>query len=90
VLPSLPWRTIRPYVEDYGTLDAGQQARIARQCPRLWLLRSHEGQADGTRQSRLNLGRYRRLERDLAALYPHATQRTFGWASVIHVQFFYR
>ncbi len=85
VLPTLPWRTVRPYVERYGTLDAGQLARIARQCPRLWLLASHEGQTNGTHQSLVNLRRYQRLEDQLGALYPHAALRTFGWASAIRV-----
>jgi hypothetical protein len=86
VLPSLGWGTVRPFVEDYGTLTAGQLAGIARSCPRLWLIASHNGQADGTLQSRVNLRRYLTLEDDLRRLYPHATMRTFGWASEIHVQ----
>ncbi len=90
VLPMLPWRTVRPYVEVYGTLDAGQSARIARQCHSLWLVASHEGQADGTHQSLVNITRYRRLESELRALYPRVSMRTFGWASVIHVTRFYR
>jgi hypothetical protein len=90
VLPALPWSTIRPYVERYGVLDAGQQARIARQCPRLWLLGSHDGQANGTPRSRLNLARYQRLEAELIARYPHTTLRTFGWASPINVRLLYR
>jgi mannosyltransferase len=90
VLPTLPWRTVRPYVEVYGTLDAGQPARIARQCTSLWLLASHEGQTRGTHQSLINITRYRRLESELRALYPHVTTRTFGWASAIHVARFYR
>ncbi len=48
ILPSVAWTRVRPFVEVYGTLDAGQRARIAGECPRLWLIGSHEGQADGT------------------------------------------
>jgi mannosyltransferase len=90
VLPDLPWRTVRPYVEVYGTLDGGQRAAIARECPRLWLIGSHEGQAHGTHESRVNLRRYQRLEHELRALYPHTTERDFGWASAIHVRLFHR
>lgn len=85
VLPALPWGSVRPYVERYGTLDAGQLARIARQCPRLWLVASHEGQTAGTHQSLVNILRYRRLADELLAMYPHARLRTFGWASAILV-----
>ncbi len=90
VLPSLPWPSVRPYVEDYGAPDAGQRARIARQCPRLWLVASHEGQAHGTRESRINIRRYERLQDDLRRLYPHTTLRTFGWAAPIHVRLLWR
>ena len=85
VLPVLPWRTVRPYVEVYGTLSTGQLALIATQCPRLWLVASHKGQAGGTHQSLVNLRRYQQLQQDLRALYPHTAARTFGWASPIHV-----
>ena len=90
VLPSLAWTRIRPFVELYGTLDAGQRARIARECPRLWLIGTHEGQADGTARSRMNLTRYRQLERGFAQLYPNSTRRTFGWASAIHATLYRR
>ncbi len=90
VLPSLAWSSVKPFVEVYGTLDPGRLAGVARACPRLWLIGSHEGQADGTRQSRVNLRRYRTLEGDLRRLYPHTTFREFGWASPIHVWLLYR
>jgi len=90
VLPSLAWSRVKPFVEVYGTLDPGRLPGVARACPRLWLIGSHEGQADGTRQSRVNLRRYRTLEDDLLRLYPHATLREFGWASAIHVRLLYR
>lgn len=89
VLPSLPWGQVRPFVERYGTLDVSEQARIAGQCPRLWLVASHEGQRHSTSTSLANLRRYRRLERDLRLLYPHSSRRSFGWASRIHVRLFY-
>jgi uncharacterized membrane protein len=85
VLPSLPWASIRPYVERYGTLDSAQQSAIASECPRLWLIASHAGQAKGTNRSLLNLKHYQGLERRFAGDYKHHTLRTFGWASPIRV-----
>jgi hypothetical protein len=89
VLPSLAWRTVRPFVERYGTVDAGQRTRIAGECPRLWLIASHSGQANGTPRSLTNLRRYRSLELGLGRLYAHSSERTFGWASSIHVSRFW-
>ena len=90
VLPSLQWGSIRPYVERYGTLDGAQQARIAAQCPRLWVISSHSGQSGGTHQSLVNLQRFDTLEQTLARRYPHNSVRTFGWASQIHVRLYWR
>jgi uncharacterized membrane protein len=85
VLPTLPWGSVRPYVERYATLDASQRLRVASECPRLWLITSHSGQANGTHQSLVNLQRYHSLEDNLERLYPHHSLRTFGWASPIRV-----
>jgi mannosyltransferase len=85
VLPTLPWGSVRSYVEGYATLDTGQRARIAAECPRLWLITSHSGQSGGTQQSRVNLERYQALTSGLERLYPHHSLRTFGWASPIRV-----
>ena len=89
VFPSLPWATIRPYVERYATLSSTAQARIAGECPRLWLISSHSGQADGTHQSLRNLQRYQALERQLGVHYRHTSVRTFGWASPVHVRLYW-
>ncbi len=85
ILPSLPWRSIKPYVERYSTLDPAQEAAITSLCPQLWLIASHSGQANATRQSLLNLQRYEALERGFSRDYGHSRLRTFGWASPIHV-----
>ncbi|MGC9221981.1 MAG: hypothetical protein ACP5H2_11640, partial [Solirubrobacteraceae bacterium] len=90
VLPSLPWVRVKPFVERYGTVDAGQRAGIARQCPRLWLLASHVGQRHGPAQSRANLARYVRLEALLAGAYRHVSQRVFGWSAPITVTRFWQ
>ena len=89
VLPSLPWASIRPYVERYATLSSAREARIARECPRLWLISSHSGQANGTHRSMVNLRRYNDLERQLRGRYRHTSLRTFGWASPIHVRLYW-
>ena len=90
VLPYLGLGTVKPYVEQYATLDAGQRARVASECPRLWIVASHEGSPLGTPASVQNLHRYQHLERSLRALYPHTTLRTFGWSAPIHVRLLYR
>jgi hypothetical protein len=90
VLPSLGFATVRPYVEDYAALDAVKRARVARSCPRLWIIASHNGDANGTPQSQANLRRYQRMEGSLQALYPHTTIHVFGWSAPINVRLLYR
>ncbi|WP_249018999.1 hypothetical protein [Conexibacter sp. S30A1] len=90
VLPSLGFATVRPFVEQYATLDAAKRARVASACPRLWIIASHNGDANGTPQSRANLRRYQRMEQRLRALYPYTTIRTFGWSAPINVRLLYR
>jgi 4-amino-4-deoxy-L-arabinose transferase-like glycosyltransferase len=93
VLPSLPWGSIRPYVEAYGTLNLNppaQRARVARECPRFWLITSHSGESGGTHQSLVNLERYHALDYGLRRLYPHTSLRKFGWASPINVRLLWR
>jgi len=92
VLPTLPWGSIKPYVEGYATLDTNpaRPPRLASQCPRLWLITSHSGQSGGTHQSLVNLERYQALTSGLERLYPHHNLRTFGWASPIRVRLFSR
>jgi mannosyltransferase len=92
ILPSAAWNRVRPFIEVYGTLDAvhARPPRFASECPRLWLIGSHEGQAHATRKSAANLRRYRQLERGFARLYPSSTARAFGWASTIHTTLYRR
>lgn len=85
LLPSLPWNRVKPFVEQYRGLDRAQQSAIAARCPSLLLIASHSGQAKGTHESVVNLGRYHAMVRGLARDYSHHTLRTFGWASPIHV-----
>jgi mannosyltransferase len=85
VLPSTPLREVLPYVERYTTLDHLQLDRIAAECPRLWLVASHEGSRGGTRTSRVNYAKYLRLAGNIGLRYPTTTVRTHGWASPITV-----
>jgi hypothetical protein len=89
ILPNLGWGTVRPFVESYGTLGAASLAGIAANCPRVWLIASHQGQAAGTLQSRLNLRRYQAIEAELAKVYRRSTERQFGWSASVDVQQFH-
>jgi uncharacterized membrane protein len=88
ILPSLSWSTVRPFVEAYGTLTPSTLAGEAGNCPRVWLIASHQGQAAGTPQSRLNLKRYQAIEAGLAKAYRRSTERQFGWSASVDVQLF--
>jgi hypothetical protein len=90
VLPALPWQTVRPYVERYRTLDAGQRAGIGSRCPQLWLLVSHQGQPQGPAQARRNYAEYRQLLATLKQDYPRVQRRKFGWAAAVRVYRFKR
>jgi hypothetical protein len=89
ILPSLGWGTVRPFVESYGTLGATRLAGIRANCPRVWLIASHQGQAGGTLQSRLNLRRYHAIEAELAKVYGRSAERQFGWSASVDVQLFH-
>ncbi len=90
ILPSAPWSSVKPYVEDYATLAPAELAALPARCPRLWLISSHEGQADGPSGSRANRRRYLRLVRELTGLYPHRKTVRFGYASPVRVELFTR
>jgi hypothetical protein len=90
VLPAVPWRTVRPYVERYPTFDAGRRAAIGSRCPRVWLLVSHQGQKQGPAQARRNYAGWRRLLAELERRYPSVQRRKFGWAAAVRVYEFER
>lgn len=90
VLPSAPWSTHPVYVEDYATLGPAGLRRVARTCPRLWLVASHQGQRSGTAASRADLARYHRLVQRLDADLRGRTTARFGYAAVIDVALFAR
>jgi hypothetical protein len=91
VLPSAPWGQLKPYVENYATLDDARLARITAACPRLWLLGSHEGVRTGSPASGANLARYQRLRASLRGRFRTSSGRTkFGWADSVQVERFGR
>ena len=47
VLPVIPWGVVRPFVEDYAIPSPAALARRTAGCERMWLVSSHEGQANG-------------------------------------------
>jgi mannosyltransferase len=90
VLPDAPFSSSGAYIEDYATLSGPQLERLPQGCPRLWLISSHEGQPNGTAGSRANYARYVALSASLAAEYPSARVRSFGYAAPVTVELFTR
>jgi hypothetical protein len=90
VLPDAPFSSTRAYIEDYATLSGPQLESLPRGCPRLWFIWSHEGQPSGTAGSRANYARFVVLRTSLAAEYPNAVVRSFGYAAPVTVELFAR
>ncbi len=90
VLPTLPFATARPFVEDYRSLSVVQVRELARGCSRLWLVSSHSGQSDGPPASKANRARYLALRGALRDSYTGRLVRRFGYAAVIRVDLFAR
>ena len=86
VLPALRWSATTPFVEIYATLTDRQIAGLTRGCRRMWLVTSHEGQANGPARSRRNRAGWHALRARLEQAFGHAPTRTFGYASAIHIQ----
>jgi Dolichyl-phosphate-mannose-protein mannosyltransferase len=85
VLPTLEWGTVRPFVEQYRTLNGGPLAAVEQRCAVLYLLASHIGQSSGPAVSRAHLARYDQLLQALATAYPVHSSRKFGWAAPVYV-----
>lgn len=90
VLPVVPWGVVRPFVEDYRLPSSGRLGQIARSCPRLWVVASHQGQRNGAAASLAHLQGYDRLLSQLSRSYGQATRRHFGYAARVHVTLFSR
>jgi mannosyltransferase len=90
VLPSLPWRQVRPFVEDYASLSAAGLAGLPTRCRRVWLVASHEGRAGGPPISKRNYARFRRLVAGLRSGYASSATRSFGARGVVTVTLYAR
>jgi mannosyltransferase len=87
VLPELPWSTVKPQVEDFAGLSVARLSAVRATCPRLWLVSSHEGQADGpSARSRANWARFVALRGALERAYGTHALAQFGYAATIHVE----
>ncbi len=85
VLPVARWGEVRPYVEDYASLSRPEITRLVPDCARLWLVSSHEGQANGPAQSRANRMRFLDLRAGLERRYEAGESTQLGYAATIHV-----
>lgn len=90
ILPAAPFSSSRAYIEDYATLPSPRLRLLPGSCPRLWLVSSHEGQANGTAGSRANYSRYLSLRNTLARAYARSQVRSFGYAAPVTVYLFAR
>jgi mannosyltransferase len=86
VLPVVPWGVVRPFVEDYAIPSPPALARRTTGCTRMWLVSSHEGQANGPPLARAHRARWFRLAGELERRFGSGHVYKFGYASIIHVQ----
>ena len=86
VLPVIPWGVVRPFVEDYAIPSPAALARRTAGCERMWLVSSHEGQANGPPQARAHRARWFALAGELQRRFGSGPVRKYGYASIIHVQ----
>jgi hypothetical protein len=88
ILPAVPWRVVRPYVEDYATLPPAQLSALRSRCKRVWLLTSHEGRVGGPPTSRRNYTRLNALLGALNRQYPRSVRQSFGTAKTVTLTLF--
>jgi mannosyltransferase len=86
VMPVASWGVVRPYVEDYAVPAPADLARRAAGCRRMWLVSSHEGQANGPPVARAHRARWFALSAGLRRRFGAGPVTKHGYASVIHVQ----
>jgi hypothetical protein len=86
ILPVARWGVVRTYVEDYAGLTTGQVSRLPGECPRLWLVSSHEGQPTGPAGSKVNYRRFIALRASLERAYASHQRTKLGYAAVIRVE----
>lgn len=88
VLPSLPFGTVKPFVEVYATLTPVRVAALTKSCPRLWLVSSHIGMPTDSPRSAVHYDRYQHLLQLLGLAYPQQIWAHIGYASRINVGLF--
>ena len=86
VMPVAPWGVVRPYVEDYAVPGPAELARRTAGCQRMWVVSSHEGQANGPPGARAHRARWFALSAALRRRFGAGPVTKHGYASVIHVQ----
>jgi uncharacterized membrane protein len=70
VLPSAPWTTVTPYVEQYRTLNMQGATDVAKRCPRLFLIGSHTGATHATGEVATDMDQWMGLQAEFNSLYP--------------------
>jgi mannosyltransferase len=88
ILPSLPLRDVRPYVEVYTTMSVRRIKNVELSCARLWFVASHTGGRTGTPSSRAHYVRYEQLLSRLSATLVPVQVAHFGWADPVRVELF--
>jgi hypothetical protein len=86
ILPIINWGVVKPYVESYVSLSAGQLATRAAGCRRMWFVSSHEGQRNGPAAARAHRAQWLALRGELERRFASAPVQVYGYASRIHVQ----
>lgn len=90
ILPTLPWPSVRPFVEDYSSLSPAELAALPQRCGRVWLVASHEGKVGGPPVSHGNYVRFVQLTSGLRRQYPAARTLQFGQAGVVTLTLYSR
>lgn len=88
VLPTLPWRPVRSFVENYSTLSGAQVNRVAGTCNRVWLVSSHQGQHDATSTGAAHYLQFAVLRARLNRHYRRWQTGQFGAEHLIYVDLF--
>jgi len=88
VLPAETWGKVTPYVEAYTTFSPAALSRVVASCPRLWLVASHQGMANGPAGSVAHYLRYHQLRAALESAYARRETSSFGYADPVEVELF--
>jgi hypothetical protein len=86
VLPQTPWSQVRPFIEDYSVPSRSALTQLPTNCPRVWLISSHQGRRHGSSAARREYRHYVQLRAALEREYATHAERIFGYASAVHVE----